>query len=279
MRKIKYPLIVSDFDGTLVNADGTITKENKQAIAAYIEAGGIFAISTGRLPSGILPRAKELGLQGLVCCCQGSIILDIQTEEVLLAGKLPQKSTVAACKRLETLGLHIHAYDLWTFYCNIDDKYLRLYEQLTGTTGNLVTDKPLSQFLEEKGLQAYKLLAMVDPKDCERFMKEMEKDVESYEGCALTRSGDFLLEVVQKEYSKGTAVEFLAKRYGIPIEKTIAVGDQHNDIPMLEKAGLGIAVANADGVLKEYADVVCNCTNEESAIAAIIEKYGFEEEI
>ena len=68
MRRINYPLIVSDFDGTLVNNDGTISEKNKKAIAEYVAAGGAFAISTGRLPSGILSRAQELGLSGKVCC-------------------------------------------------------------------------------------------------------------------------------------------------------------------------------------------------------------------
>ena len=55
----------------------------------------------------------------------------------------------------------------------------------------------------------------------------------------------------------------------------IAVGDQINDMPMIEKAGLGIAVQNADEALKAKADYVCGQTNEESAIASIIEKFGF----
>ena len=116
MRKINYPLIVSDFDGTLVKEDGTISEKNKKAIAEYIAAGGKFAISTGRLPSGILSRAQELGLQGNVCCCQGAIVLDIQTKEVLLEGRMSLQSTLTACKRLEELGLHIQVYDLWDYY-------------------------------------------------------------------------------------------------------------------------------------------------------------------
>ncbi len=276
MRKINYPLIVSDFDGTLVNADGMITEKNKKAIAEYIAAGGVFALSTGRLPSGILPRATELGLEGLVCCCQGAIILDIQSKEVLLAGRMPLDSAVAACRKMEELGLHIHAYDLWEFYSNMDDEPLKLYEKLTKTKGTVVRDKPLSLFIEEQGLRAHKLLAMVDPKYCDKVLSLLA--TEEFAGCTLTKSAEFLVEVVQKEYSKGTAVEFLANRYQIPIEKTIAVGDQQNDLPMLEKAGLGIAVKNADEGLKARADLVLNKTNEESAIAEIIEKYGFYEE-
>ena len=128
MRKIKYPLIVSDFDGTLVNDDGTITESNKIAINEYIAAGGVFAISTGRMPAGILPRAKELGLKGIVCCCQGANILDIESGEMIMEGRISPETTYAICKKMEDLGLHIHVYDSWEFYCNDGQRtYARIY--------------------------------------------------------------------------------------------------------------------------------------------------------
>ncbi len=276
MRKINYPLIVSDFDGTLVNGDTTITEKNRQAIADYIEAGGVFALSTGRLPMGILPRVEELGLKGVVCCAQGAVIMDIATKELLLSGRMPLESALAACKRMEALGLHIHAYDLWDYYSNMDDEPLRIYESLTKAKAKIVDDKPLSTFLEEQRLAPYKLLAMAEPSYANELMQMLS--AESYEGCEVTKSAEYLVEITQKKYSKGTAVEFLASRYGIPLEKTIAIGDQRNDIPMIERAGLGVAVANADEGLKARAKVVCERTNEESAVAEIIEKYGFYEE-
>ena len=85
------------------------------------------------------------------------------------------------------------------------------------------------------------------------------------------------MEVIHPQYSKGTAVQFLADYYQIPIQKTIGIGDQWNDLPMIEQAGLGIAVANADEKLKEKAMTIAY-TNEESAVAKVIEKYGFMEE-
>ncbi len=276
MRKINYPLIVSDFDGTLVNGDGTISEKNKKAIVEYVAAGGAFAISTGRLPAGILSRAQELGLTGKVCCCQGAIILDIQTKEVILEGRISLESTLAACKKMEELGLHIHVYDLWDYYVNKDDEPLRLYEALVKTKATLVLDKPLAHFIEEKGLRAYKLLAMVEPEKNEALLQALKR--ENFEGCDVTKSADFLVEVVNKNYSKGTAVEFLANYYDVPLEKVIAAGDQINDTPMIERAGLGIAVKNADNELKEKANYVCEHTNEEGAIAEIIERFGFHEE-
>lgn len=276
MQKVNYPLIVSDFDGTLVNADGTISEKNKRAIAKYIAAGGRFAISTGRLPSGILSRAQELGLTGKVCCCQGAIILDIQTQEVILEGRMSAESTLTVCKKMEELGLHIHVYDLWDYYVNKDDEPLKLYEAIVKTKATRILDRPLTDFLKEKGIRAYKLLAMIEPENNATLLKTLK--AENFEGCTVTKSADFLVEVVNSQYSKGTAVEFLANYYNVPLEKVIAVGDQINDTEMIERAGLGVAVNNADTALKEKANYICKYTNEEGAIAEIIEKFGFCEE-
>ena len=276
MRKIKYPLVISDFDGTLVKANGEISEENKKAIAEYIAAGGAFAISTGRLPAGILPRARELGLKGLVCCCQGAIVIDIESGEVVFEKTLSMQSTLTACRKMEELDLHIHLYDLWEYYSNKDDEPLKYYENAVRRKAVRITDEPLSVFAERKGIRAYKLLAMVEEEKSKSIVKELEKA--DIEGCALTQSGSFLVEVVNKAYSKATAVEFLAKYYGVPVEKTLAIGDQLNDIPMIERAGFGAAVANADEALKRVADFVSDKTNDEGAVGSIIKKFVYTEE-
>ncbi len=275
MPQINYPLIVSDFDGTLVNADGTIDELNKSAIAKYIEAGGAFAISTGRLPAGIMPRIKELGLKGMLSCCQGSVILDIESGNVILDGKLSLETTLAVVRKMEEMGLHIHVYDQWNYYSNMDDQGLRLYEAAVRVKAQLVLDRPLSRFIEEKGLCSYKILAMVEAKDNERIMQELAK--EHFDGCELTKSGEYFVEVINDRYSKGTAVEYLANYYHIPIEKAVAIGDQLNDLPMIKRAGVGVAVQNAEASLKKNANYVCHCTNEEGAVAEVIEKFGFME--
>lgn len=276
MRKIKYPLVISDFDGTLVKADGEISEENKKAIADYSAAGGAFAISTGRLPAGILPRARELGLKGLVCCCQGAIVIDIESGDVVFEDRLSLQSTIKACKKMEEFDLHIHLYDLWDYYSNKDDEALTFYEQAVRRKAIRITDEPLSAFAKRKEMRAYKLLAMVEEEKSKSIVKELEKA--DIDGCTLTQSGSFLVEIVNKAYSKATAVEFLANHYGVPVEKTLTIGDQLNDIPMIERAGFGVAVANADEALKNVADFVSDKTNEEGAVGRIIEEFVYTEE-
>ena len=273
MRKINYRLIVSDFDGTLVRQDGTVSEKNIKVINEYIEAGGIFAISTGRVPAGILPQARRMGLKGLISCCQGTIILDIESGKILFDRRLSFETTLAACRKMEEMGLHIHAYDLWEYYSNADDGMLKGYEKITGVKAKLVLDRKLSEFIEEKGLRAYKLLAMVEPEDSERTIAELS--AANLPDCAVTKSSPFLAEVVNDKCSKGSAVLFLAEHYGIEIEKTVGIGDNYNDMPMIEAAGLGAAVGNAEDALKQRADYICENTNETDAVAEVIEKFGF----
>jgi Cof subfamily protein (haloacid dehalogenase superfamily) len=272
-KKLKYPLIISDFDGTLVNDDGTISQENKNAIAKYVQDGGVFAISTGRMHYGILPRARELGLKGVISCCQGALIMDIETQNILQDGTFSNEKTVEICEIMEELGLHIHLYAFDDYYVNMDDEALKNYERAVRRKGKLVLDKPLSKYAKEKQLCAYKLLAMVPPNETGEVIESLKE--RNMQGCIVTKSAPFLVEVINEKYSKGTAVDFLAKHYGVAIENTIGIGDQWNDVPMIEAAGLGIAVKNADEQLKKCA-VTVDYTNEESAVGKIIEKYGYQ---
>ena len=273
-KNLNYQLIVSDFDGTLVNGDGTISEVNKRAIAEYMSAGGAFAISTGRMPYGILPRAEELGLRGLVSCCQGAIIADIATKEFVFEDTIPYETTLAVVEKMEAMGLHIHLYGAWEYYCNMDDLALQYYENAVGYKATLVLDRPLSQFVKERKLCSYKILAMVEPKDNAQVLNELA--MEQFAGCSVTKSAEFLVEVINAKHSKGTAIVFLANYFDAPIEKTIAIGDQQNDLAMIERAGLGVAVKNADKGLLAIADYVSSYTNEDGAVADTIRRFGFE---
>ena len=90
----------------------------------------------------------------------------------------------------------------------------------------------------------------------------------------MTCSATVLIEISPISDNKGEAVKYLANYYGIPIEKTIAMGDNLNDLPMVKIAGLGVAVANATEKLKQAADFI-SVSNNDGAVAQIIEKFGF----
>lgn len=272
MRKIKYRLVVSDFDGTLVKRDTTIGELSKNAIAEYIQNGGYFALSSGRMPRSIQNRAKELGLKGIVCAYQGSVIMDIESGTVYSQGKLDYDLAIEACKDLEEKGHHLHLYDFDKFYSNMDDFGLRAYAK--ATTETAIIEPNLTNFLKTTGFVPYKMLVMVQAEDLiptYNYLQEKYGD-----RCYVTCSSRHFVELCNKNYSKGTSVEYLMNRFGVSKEETMAIGDQINDLPMLTTAGFGIAVKNCQEQLKEKV-FVFDYTNEEDAVGRAINRYAYEE--
>ena len=270
--KSSNKLLISDFDGTLLRSDGTISESVKNKIVEFKNAGGIFAIATGRLPEGIVKKAKSLGLCGPVATCHGSVILDIETKKVLFEKPMINKQAIKVCQAMEALNLHIHVYDLNHFYSNMRDEALDWYEQAVGTKAIVIDDMPMSVYLKKTQMPCYKVLAMVKAEDLQTVYNYMVD--QKIENCTVSSGGSNLVEIFSDSCSKGTALEFLADYYHIPLKNTIAVGDNLNDIDMIEKAGLGIAVANANPSLKEKA-FACLYSNNQDAIAHIIDEFGY----
>ena len=81
------------------------------------------------------------------------------------------------------------------------------------------------------------------------------------------------LEFVPKGISKGAGIRFLADYLNVPIENTIAVGDAENDIPMIEAAGLGVVMCNANDDIKIHADYVTELDNNQGGVSEVIRKF------
>lgn len=265
---MKYDIFLSDFDGTLVRSDGTVSRKNKDAIAKYRAAGGVFAVVTGRALTSILPRVDELGLQdGLVVAFQGSVIAEAGTGKLLKAGGFGMRDAVRAIRALEAENHHIHIYTVDGFYCNRNDEALKAYERICGIKATVVEDEPLSRKVEREGLKIVKVLAMVE-KDARAALAE-RLSRQLGDGFYVTRSADFLVEIMPAGESKANAVDFLSDYYGVPRERVAAIGDNFNDLPMILRAGGKFTVSNGENELKKSARVMPSC--EEDGVAAALE--------
>ena len=268
MAEMNYRLIVSDFDGTLRKTEGGISDGNIGAIEDYIAAGGVFAFCTGRMLTSIMPYAKQLGLKGLVVAYQGAVIADIESGKLLRDVRMDAEGSAGVCDYLQELGRHIHVYDGKDVYMNRDDEYKRYYEKVCGVSG-ILTGEDVASVVREKGIRPQKVLSMnAAEENTEIFALVNGRFKDRYE---VTSSSDFLVEVTSFGCNKGGALEFLAGYYGIPMEKTIAVGDSLNDLPMLEFAGIGVAMANGEAHIKAAADMIAEDCNHFGA-AKILEQ-------
>ena len=273
MKKLNYRLIVSDFDGTLIDDNQQISEKVRNSIAEYVANGGIFAVCTGRMLRSVLPRVRALGLKGLVIASQGSVIAEIESGNVIRLNGMPYKSVVEICKTLEDMNYSFNVYADNDFYTNIpkDNEYLQLYEQIVGVEGIYVGEK-MSDFIARERLYCQKVSVLIEKTERDALYAELKKRLGA--SFDVTCSASVLVEVSPITDNKGEALKFLAAHYNIPLDKTVAAGDNLNDLPMVKAAGMGIAVGNADPALKSVADFV-SATNNDDAMAQIIEKYGF----
>ncbi len=273
MKKLNCKLIVSDFDGTLANSRNEVPSEVVGAINSYISDGGIFAVCTGRILPSILPRVRTLGLQGLVIACQGSVIADIQTGKLLRDVGFTNAQTAEICAALEELESNVQVYNNEGFYSDLpaDEKHLNLYESIIGVQARHV-ETPLSKYVTGSSERFNKVAALCRPEDREQLYSELLKRFgNKYD---VTCSAKVLVEISPYGETKGRAVEFLAQHYGVKISETCAVGDNLNDLSMIETAGYGVAVGNAAKGLLDTAKFV-TVTNDEGAIARVIKDFGY----
>ncbi|MDE6411719.1 MAG: Cof-type HAD-IIB family hydrolase [Clostridia bacterium] len=268
---MKYRLFCSDFDGTLVRADGTISNETKKEIARYTEAGGIFTVVTGRMTSSILPRVREFMEEGIVVAYQGAVIADLKTGRLLKNACFEEADALRAVRLLEEGNHHIHVYTDEGLFVNRRDEMLNEYERICGVTGTVKAEK-LSDWLIKTRPPVVKILVMIEPEKRLALKDELQKKLgETY---FVTCSNDWLVELMPAGQDKGSAIRFLSEYFGVPKGEIGAIGDQLNDLPMLKEAGGKFAVSNAQEELKNIATVVKSCEEDGVAEALMIAREG-----
>lgn len=266
---MKYDLIISDFDGTFRHRDTTIGERNISAVRAFVERGGHFAICTGRMPTSIRPILQELGMGGVYAAYQGSLIGEVDSGKYLRESGFTEAQALFVCRTMQEMGLWIHAYDEANCYVNYSDRALQLYEEICRIRA--VQSDDLEGLISTSGKKFFKLIAMVAPERCHAVRDELQRRLgteEYYVSC----SASVLVEVTAVQDTKAAAVAFLGEHYGVSQEKILAFGDHQNDAPLLQAAGHGVAVGNADDSLKSVADEILTDTCDEDAVGRYIEK-------
>lgn len=246
-------LIFFDIDGTLISEPmGGISESTHKAIQKARKSGHICMINTGRSLKLVGPEVTgETEFDGLAMGC-GTMIT--YRGEVLLHKTFSEEEAVRII-----CGLHKHGVDACLEgsednYCESDD---RIYTETFRRFIHLYDSLGYGSFEEAPG-HFDKFYAYVDKVEkMEAFRREFEDLLDFVD-----RKGGYF-EIMPKGYSKASAMRFVAEKLGIPMSQTVAIGDSSNDIPMLECAGIGIAMGNATEDVKEFADFVTTNVDED----------------
>lgn len=271
---LNYALIASDLDGTLLRSDKSVGETTRKAIEEYLKAGGKFCICSGRMLPSVALVAKDLGLEGVVASYAGALVTDLASGKTLYEDSLSAFDAATIASFIEKDGVHLQYYVGNKYYVNREGEALTRYEKSCRVQAERVLDTPLSKRIEERGERVNKLLVIVE--DESRHAELLNKYVERF-GTQfwVTRSTTRYIEILSKTCNKGVALKILADYYKIPMERTLAVGDQLNDEEMLHAAGLGLCVANGNEEMKRRVRVY-DASNEEDAVGKIIYDFGFE---
>ena len=266
-------LVTIDLDGTLFDNEKKISKENYNAIKKAKENGCYIVIATGRPYNGVIKTLEKLNLTSnndYVILYNGGKIMNVGKNEVIHSTTIDGKYVKELYEYSLKENVFIHAFkeneDLITPQKNP-------YTLVEETINKI--DASLFDFNEINDDELFiKAMLVAKDEDITRITPLFKK---MYEGkYSVLRSSKIFLEFLNPLTNKGTALEFLAKYLNIDIKDTMAIGDADNDIPMIKKAGIGVAMENAfPEVLKEAKFVTKS--NLESGVAFAINKYVNEE--
>lgn len=263
-------LLALDMDGTLFNTQKEVSLENQKALAAARDLGVKVVITTGRPLKAIQSTLESLGLYdednysitfngGLVQRNNGEVLAkrDMTFEEV---------STIAA--EMARLALPIDVISDGTVYSLPSQGNQSLYQ-----TANPMLAFVTLASLEElpRDIVYNKVVVVFNPEFLDQQIPHIRPEL--YEQFELFKSRDIILEVMPKGVHKAVGLAGLAQYLGIDRCEVMAMGDEANDLTMLEWAGLGVAMANATPDVKAIADAVTTRTNDASGVAEAIDTY------
>ena len=257
MRNIK--LIALDLDGTLLDADKKLSAENAAALARAAEGGIEIVPATGRFYRGIPQVVKELPYVRYVITVNGAAVYDVALQKTVCASEIPWERAVDVMERLDTLDAIYDCYQNgwgWmtqAFYDKAEVYAANIHS--LDMIKNLRTPVPeLKACLKERAAGVQKIQIFFRDMDLRAEMLETLPG--EFPDLVVTTSIVNNIELNSREATKGVALTKLAAHLGIPIEETMSFGDDRNDIPMLVSAGTGVAMGNAEDVVKQAADYV-----------------------
>lgn len=273
---MNYKLICIDMDGTLLNDKKEVCEENLIALKKASEKGVKIAVCTGRLFASARYYAELIGVKAPVIASNGAYIREKDRDEVIYELSLG----VDKCKKIQQI---ISKYNFNVYY-NKHDSVITEDGFKEGNTYaamnrilpdkyriNLINTNEINRIILDEGNDILKCICISDDNDYESLDKA-RKEILEVGGFEVVSSNTDNIEIMSKGVAKGRAVKVLGGFYNLSSSEIICIGDNENDLSMIEYAGMGIAMGNATDEVKKIANYVTD-TNNNSGVAKAIEKF------
>ena len=271
----RYKMVVSDLDGTLLDSDKQVSKENWTAIEKLQQQNIYFVPASGRA-WGETPRAiRENPNIRYYITSDGTQIYDKLDGEIIWEKKISKETGTWLLDQLYKhdvcLMLHNDVHSYTDKALDDDATYTRLNMSRSWIDQIRATNEFLDNYKDYVySLDGFQMVCafFADP----NALAECKKLFSDHPELVVVQSDPNDLEIYCRQGGKGNAMRALAGILGFPYKRTIAVGDSTNDSDMIRLSGLGLAMENAVPALKEKADFVI-CDNDSHAIDYILKRY------
>ncbi len=261
---MKYRLVASDMDGTLLTTDKKISERNYNAIRTASEMGCLFCLCSGRTPVGISSYIKELGIDSPIIAANGAVVA-MPDGRILYELEMSDESARTLYRCANELDVTVCIWSKELLYANRCDAYIEHYKRVIGVDAEIFDDiEPIIA----RGV--LKMIWFAEPERMPELHEFLNEHCPSDNGWSNSTSR--MIEFNDVRVSKATAMEYLGKIYGIKREEMIAMGDNYNDLPMLRYAGLSVAMANAPDDIKAQCDFVTD-TNDCDGVGKALERF------
>ncbi len=262
---MSYRVFVTDVDGTLLGPSGEIDPRDEEAILSLVRAGVHVTICTGRMFSGTRHLAEKLALDAPIACVDGSHIVHAPSGRELAATPITATAARALLEVLAEFGPSAFAFsDDRVFHEAEKEEYLdyvRTWSAHLNEVGDLAFD--VGWHNEQPSVTAVVALGSEHQvRSAERALKQRaatQLQAVSFPAFRASRPGStpcWGMVVRAAGVDKGTAIDWLSQHYGVTPSEVVAVGDWLNDVPMLQRAGLSFAMAQAPEAVKAAAKQV-----------------------
>lgn len=266
-------LLAIDMDGTLLYSKHEITSRVKEAVIAASNKGIKVVLSTGRIYASARYYTRLMGIETPIITCNGALIKE--ENRVMYTCPFPRESMLHALSKLEEYNdIYYQMYTEKTYYAKEENEMVNQYfnwnenQKEEDRITIKIMDNPMKMLDEPEDLLKMFILKGRDEDRFNQFIREMN----SVQGVYCVSSMTDSVDVINTDVNKGNALSYLAKEYGIKRNQVMAIGDNYNDLEMLQFAGLGVAMGNAEEFVKKKADYITK-SNLEDGVAVAIEKF------
>ena len=277
---MQYKSVFIDIDGTTMDGKGQISDRTVKTIQRLIESGVLVAVNTGRVLAEVQDILQAMGLRLPVIGANGGYYTDDFGQNVIYNSRMPAEDClriIELCNKYKVLpcfSTPMHFHPQQPFLEIISQKmpsWQTHAQQAHVEAPQCIEPKDWPQFLQRETAVKCSILLLGTP-----MVAQLKRELAAMGTLELTSESELLIEYNNAGTTKGSGMLHYLAAQGLKAQDAVAIGDGDNDLPMLQQAGLGVAMGNADPRLQQAADYVTGTIGQDG-LATALEMLFFKE--